>query len=101
LLNAHKIGIANSYKSRDLDDRMYKHKKQGWKLYKSKNYSKLRRAYDVEQRVIKWLRVEVGLPIHLNDSQMPQGGHTETVDASEIDLSTIWAKVEQLSRVKR
>ena len=53
----------------------------------------------MEQRVIKWLRVEVGLPIHLNDSQMPQGGHTETVDASEIDLSTIWAKVEQLSRV--
>jgi hypothetical protein len=30
---------------------------------------------------------------------MPQGGHTETVNASEIDLPTIWAKVEQLSRV--
>lgn len=101
LLNAHKIGIANSYKSRDLDDRMYKHKKQGWKLYKSKSYSKLRKAYDVEQRVIKWLRVEVSLPIHLNDSQMPQGGHTETVDATEIDLATIWAKVEELSRVKK
>ena len=32
---------------------------------------------------------------------MPQGGWTETVDASEIDLPTIWAKVEELSRVKR
>jgi len=32
---------------------------------------------------------------------MPQGGYSETVDASEIDLATIWAKVEQLSRVKR
>ena len=100
LLNAHKIGIANSYKSRDLDDRMYRHEKQGWKLYKIKNFSRLRRAYDVEQRVIKWLRVEVGLPIHLNDFQIPQGGHTETVNASEIDLVTIWAKVEELSKVR-
>ena len=101
LLNAHKIGIANSYKSRDVDDRMYKHKKQGWELFKTKNYLKLRKAYDVEQQVLKWLRVEVGLPIYLNDKQMPQGGWTETVDASEIDLPTIWAKVEELSRVKR
>ena len=31
--------------------------------------------------------------------QMPQGGHTETVDASEIDLATIWAKIEELSKV--
>jgi len=29
---------------------------------------------------------------------MPQGGWTETVDAAEIDLPTIWAKVEQLSK---
>ena len=28
---------------------------------------------------------------------MPQGGWTETVDASEIDLPTIWAKVDELS----
>jgi hypothetical protein len=80
---------------------MYKHKKHGWQLYKTKNFAKLRKAYDVEQDLIKWLRVEVGLPIHLNDTQMPQGGWTETVDASEIDLPTIWAKVEELSRVKR
>ena len=32
---------------------------------------------------------------------MPHGGYTETVDASEIDLPTIWAKVEELSRVKK
>jgi hypothetical protein len=30
---------------------------------------------------------------------MPKGGHTETVDASEIDLVTIWAKVKELSKV--
>lgn len=45
--------------------------------------------------------MEVGLPIFLTPKQMPRGGHTETVDASEIDLSTIWAKVEELSKVIR
>jgi hypothetical protein len=32
---------------------------------------------------------------------MPQRGWTETVDGSEIDLPTIWAKVEELGKVKR
>ena len=55
----------------------------------------------MQQKIIKWLRVEVGLPIYLLDNQMPQGGWTETGDASEIDLPTIWAKVAELSKVKR
>jgi hypothetical protein len=29
---------------------------------------------------------------------MPQGGFTETIDASEIDLPTIWQRVEELSK---
>jgi hypothetical protein len=32
---------------------------------------------------------------------MPQGGHTETVDASEIDLVKIWNKVEEIAKVKK
>jgi hypothetical protein len=32
---------------------------------------------------------------------MPQAGWTETINALEIDLLTIWAKVEELSRVKK
>jgi hypothetical protein len=98
LLGAHKIGIANSYKSRQVDDRMYNHKKHGWETYRTKNFAKLRNAFLVEQKIIKWLRVEVSLPIYLSDNQMPQGGWTETVDAAEIDLPTIWAKVEDLSK---
>ena len=101
ILGAHKIGIANSYKSRVSDDRMYNHKKHGWETYKTRSFSKLRDAFLVEQKIIKWLRLEVGLPIFLSDDQMPQGGWTETVDASEIDLTAIWAKVEELSSVKR
>jgi hypothetical protein len=32
---------------------------------------------------------------------MPQGGFTETVDAAEIDLQTIWAKIEEFSKVRK
>jgi len=32
---------------------------------------------------------------------MPQGGSSETVDASEIELVTIWAKVQELCKVKK
>jgi len=100
-LNSLKIGIANSYKSRKFDDRMYQHKKRGWSLYKVKSFKTVKEASDIEAKVLKWLRMEVGLPMNLSSKQMPQGGHTETVDASEIDLSTIWAKVEELCQNKR
>ena len=97
--SAHKIGIANAYKSKKYDDRMYQHEKQGWILYKKVNFKTVQEASDIETSVLKWLRMEVGLPVFLSPKQMPKGGHTETVDASEIDLSTIWAKVEELSRL--
>ena len=100
-LNAHKIGIANSYKSKKYDDRMYQHEKQGWVLYKRVNFETVQKASDIETSVLKWLRLEVGLPIFLSPRQMPRGGHTETVDATEIDLPTIWAKVEELIKVKK
>ena len=99
--NAHKIGIANAYKSKKYDDRMYQHEKQGWVLYKKANFQTVQKASDIETSVLKWLRMEVGLPAFLSLKQMPKGGHTETVDASEIDLPTIWAKVEELSKVKK
>jgi hypothetical protein len=101
LLQTHKIGIANSYKSRKFDDRMYQHKKRDWVLYKKLDFKTVKEASDIETKVLKWLRMDVELPFNLSPKQMPQGGHTETVDASEIDLPTIWAKVEELSKVKR
>jgi hypothetical protein len=99
--NAHKIGIANAYKSKKYDDRMYQHEKQGWILYKKISFKTVQEASDVETSVLKWLRMEVGLPAFLSPKQMPKGGHTETVSASEIELVTIWAKVKELSKVKR
>ena len=98
---AHKIGIANSYKSKKYDDRMYQHVKQGWILYKKMNFKTVQEASDIETSVLKWLRIEVGLPAFLSPKQMPKGGHTETVSGSEIELVAIWAKVKELSKVKK
>ena len=95
-LNAHKIGIANNYKGKRADDRMYRHQKQGWTLVNKLNFDTVKEAAEIEAKVLKWLRLEVGLEVYLVNKNMPQGGWTETVKASDIDLSAIWAKVEDL-----
>jgi len=97
-LNSHKIGIGGIDSSMD---RLEKHKKQGWETYRQLDLDTAEEAYEIEQAVLTWLRFDLGLQQYLLPKQMPQGGHTETVDASEIDLPTIWAKVEELSRVKK
>jgi ribosomal protein S27E len=91
-LNSGKIGIGNTYKNTSKDDRITRHQKRGWELIKKKNFSKLKNAYSEEQRLLKWLRNDVSIPIHLSATQMPQGGWTETFDLSLIDISDIEAK---------
>lgn len=97
-LNSHKIGIGGFDSS---VDRLEKHLKQGWNTYRRLDLDTAEAAYEIEQAVLVWLRDDLGLPQYLLPEQMPQRGHTETVDASEIDLATIWAKVDELSRVKK
>jgi hypothetical protein len=97
-LDSHKIGISGEYAK---EDRLNDHAKNGWKLYKKKTFQSADQAYEIEQEVLRWLRVDRGLPPFLSLDEMPQRGWTETVDASAIDLPTIWAKVEELSKVKR
>jgi hypothetical protein len=98
-LSAHKIGITNLHDSKE-NSRMMKHRRNGWITYRTMEFSKGKSAAEVEQKVISWLRSELGLQRFLVAEQMPQGGFTETIDASEIDLPTIWAKVEELSKVR-
>jgi hypothetical protein len=97
-LNSHKIGISGHGATMN---RLTRHEKLGWNVYAVKDLDTGEEAYELEEAVLDWLRNDLGLTRYLLSEQMPQGGHTETVDASEIDLSAIWAKVEELSRVKR
>ena len=99
-LQSHKVGIGGSKRSRNRD-RVAEHQKFGWSLHSRKDFQTADDAFQVEQKVLYWLRKDRKLGIFLSESEMPQGGYTETIDASEIDLPTIWAKVEELSKVKR
>jgi hypothetical protein len=97
-LGAHKVGIGGFTSS---SNRIEQHRKHGWELYKQLDFKTAEAAYEVEQNILLWLRGEIGLSQYLLLEQMPQGGHTETVDGSEIDLPTIWAKIQELSKVNR
>ena len=99
-LSAHKIGIGNSVRSRGRS-RISQHEKKGWKLYKQLNFEVTDDAYFLEQDILKWLREDKGLSVYLSEFEMPQGGYSETVDATEIELVTIWAKIEKLSKVRK
>ena len=90
-----KIGVSNN-DSRP--NRLKSYQKEGWVVYKTKNYNTGFTAEKVETGILRWLRKDLMLGRHLTLDLMPQGGHSETVDASEIDLATIWVKVEQLSK---
>ncbi|MEY4693338.1 MAG: hypothetical protein RL437_618 [Actinomycetota bacterium] len=97
-LGAHKVGIAND-KTRV--NRIKEHQKYEWILFKSIKFETGDDAFQTEQQVLMWLRQKKGLGIFLSKEQLPQGGYSETVDASEIDLATIWAKVEEFSKIKK
>ena len=98
--NSHKVGIGgfDSY-----NNRLEQHTKQGWEIYSQLDLDTGEEAYEIEQAVLNWLRNDLNLQQYLLPEQMPQAGHTETLDASEVDLPTIWAKVEELSnrRIKK
>jgi len=94
-LNSHKIGISGHGASMN---RLERHKKNNWDVYAVLDLDTGEQAYELEEQILDWLRNDLGLPRYLLSEQMPQGGHTETVDASEIDLATIWSKIEELSK---
>ena len=78
--------------------RFKKHQKYGWRVYKHKEFKSGLEAFNVETKTLKWLRNKRNLLPYLTIEQMPQAGWSETVDALEIDLPTIWAKVEEFSK---
>jgi len=96
-LNAHKIGISGHGAT---VNRLEMHKRLGWESYAVLDLDTGEEAYELEERILEWLRFDLQMPKYLTPEQMPQGGHTETVDASEIDLPTIWTRVEELKKMR-
>ena len=75
--NAVKVGIS------DISGKRFaKHKTKGWLLVSYWHFFKGDKARSIESIVLKTLRDKHGH--FLNKEQMPQGGYTETFDASKI-----------------
>lgn len=87
-LEAHKVGIGSPTAGR-LDT----HRKHGWTVYNTIHYPTGQQAYEVETAVLRWLRLEMGLPQALTQRDMPQRGETETVYAADIDLPLLWREI--------
>jgi hypothetical protein len=85
-----KVGISNVEANLN---RLEAHKKNGWSEYKSFNFDTADEAEYFETMLLKWLRKERGLQVHLVRELMPQGGFSETVDAEEISLPEIEVKL--------
>jgi hypothetical protein len=71
------------------------HNKQGWSLFKSWDFKTGEEAEKIEFLVIQLVRNEIGIPVHLSKSEMPQGGWTETFSADSISLLGLEKIVEK------
>ena len=91
LLGALKIGVSN-----DGTNRLQDHRRQGWEIIE-KHRMTGEKAYLVEQTVLAWWRVDLGLPPYLSRAEMPQRGEIETVSADALDVPTVLAFMRQVA----
>ncbi|MDV8071158.1 hypothetical protein R4P64_32080 [Rhodococcus sp. IEGM 1366] len=87
--DVHKVGIGGLQ-----SNRLQIWHKKGWSLYRTRRFEVGADAYLVEQRTLQWLRKDKGLPPYLAF----EDGWTETVDGDAIDLPSLWAQIEEISR---
>ena len=95
-LNAHKIGIGTTSNTRK--DRVKSHQKHGRTLVKRLDFEVGEQAFELEQKILAWLRIELKIPPYLSRHEMPQRGETETVGSDSISLEELWAKVLELHK---
>lgn len=85
---AHKVGIAA-----ETSQRMSAHAREGWETYNTLHVVDGYTAKRIEDQVLSWWRLELGLAHYLLPEQMPHGGFSETVDAEEVNLFSTWEQV--------
>lgn len=76
-----KVGIGNIGRK---NDRLKIHIKQGWSLLQKWNFETGKEAQEIEIIILKYIRSEKKLPIHLLKEHMPQGGWSETINSESI-----------------
>jgi hypothetical protein len=94
-LGAIKVGISTTASK---TDRIGQHELNGWTRINVWSVTTGFVAREVEQEILGWWRNEMKLLPGCSGSDMPQGGHTETVSAIEMDAGEVIQKIEQLIR---
>ncbi len=89
--NAYKIGIANVHTRR-----LRKHQMNGWQVVFLWNFTDSTNVYRFESAILKWLRVDKGLPVCLEKQDTPQAGYTETVSSLLITAHEIREAVQNI-----
>lgn len=87
--DVHKVGIGGLQ-----SNRVELWRKKGWSLYRARRFTVGADAYIVEQRTLRWLRHDRGLPPYL----ALDDGWSETVAGDAIELPEIWAQIEAIAR---
>ncbi len=93
-LSAAKIGITDT-----AGRRLKKHAQQGWETLAAVPVPG-ELALSIEKEILDWWRGELALPVYLGRQEMPQGGWTETVDSTEIDLAATIRRIHDRAAVQ-
>ena len=93
--SAAKIGITDAAGSR-----LTKHSQRGWQVLATVRVPG-EQALSIEKEILDWWRGGLALPVHLGKQEMPQGGWTETVDSTEIDLAATIQRIRDLAVAPR
>jgi hypothetical protein len=89
-LRALKVGITST---NTRHDRLQAHTNNGWRVIRTWNTKTGQDAVYIEGALLKWLRDELDLDAFVDAEMMPQGGWTETIDASRISTRALSARI--------
>lgn len=75
---------------------------RGWQVVKSASVPTVEDAYEIRAAVLRWLRLEQGLPGYLPAGDATDGRGDGSVAGDAVAASDIWARVsDELSRRRR
>ena len=88
-----KIGIGNIG---TVNDRLKSHIKAGWTVIVRNDFELGKKALSIEKQMLKWIRNEHHIPVHLSNEQFKHGGASETFSDESITALEIQNKIKEL-----
>jgi hypothetical protein len=92
-LASFKIGIGNVG---SVNDRLKSHINAGWTVISRHDFELGKTAITIEKAILKWIRNDLKIPIHLVNSQFKHGGASETFSDESVSQLTIQNKINEM-----